>query len=265
MKITWEDRKGRGQVDGHTITEKPVFSFEYAWFLVTDDKAQYVESHEYGYWNKDMTTEQRQEVVDFYVAWEPPVEPEPTLEEIKEANANTAKTMQNGTLTILLRNDLKKSLGLPPEISEVDEAALKEYTKRIQADIDNPPGIQAYNPPLPPGVIPPSVDSILITITREPGWQGNIGWRAVITSGEEKFIPANLAIAEYSNPNCDGYLYTTGAFQQDGDTWFAQCPPGQEKGNVDVHLGLLYGAAQLSCFTFKAGNQEQLVYAYEEV
>jgi hypothetical protein len=104
----------------------------------------------------------------------------------------------------------------------------------------------------------------LITVTREPGWNDIIGWKAVITAGEENFTPTNLAMAEYTNPNCDGYLYTTGAFQQDGDTWYAVCPPGQEKGDVDVNLGLLYGAAQLACFTFKAGEQEMTVYAYEQ-
>lgn len=85
MKVTWEDRKSTGQINNHTITEKPVFSFEYAWFLVEDDTAQYVESHEYGYWNKDMTPEQRQEVVDYYSAWEPPQPVPPTLDELKQA------------------------------------------------------------------------------------------------------------------------------------------------------------------------------------
>lgn len=85
MNITWEDRKNGGFINDHRITEKPVFSFEYAWFLVTDETAQYVESHEYGVWNKDMTEGQRQEVVDFYNAWEAPVPeptPEPTPEEL---------------------------------------------------------------------------------------------------------------------------------------------------------------------------------------
>lgn len=85
MNITWEDRKNGGFINDHRITEKPVFSFEYAWFLVNDETAQYVESHEYGVWNKDMTPEQRQEVIEFYNGWEPPAveqPPELTPEEL---------------------------------------------------------------------------------------------------------------------------------------------------------------------------------------
>ncbi|MCL7930444.1 DUF4376 domain-containing protein [Halomonas llamarensis] len=85
MKITWEDRKQRGIIDNHTIIDKPQLSFEYAWFLVTDDTAEYVESHEYGYWNKEMTTKQRQEVVEFYQSWAPPAPTPPTLADLKKA------------------------------------------------------------------------------------------------------------------------------------------------------------------------------------
>jgi len=83
-------------------------------------------------------------------------------------------------------------------------------------------------------------------------------------SGEANYTPTNLAMAEYTNPDCDGYLYTTGAFQDVEGVWTAVCPAGQEKGDVDINLGLLYGAAKLSCFTLKAGVQEQTIYAYEE-
>lgn len=84
MEVTWEDRKNAGRIDDHYINEKPVFSFEYAWFLVDDDTAQFVESHELGYWNKDMTAEQRQEVVEYYNAWAPPQPVPPTLDELKQ-------------------------------------------------------------------------------------------------------------------------------------------------------------------------------------
>lgn len=87
MYITWEDRRGRGKIDDLTIKEKPSFSFEYAWFLVTDETAQYVESHTYGYWNKDMTEEQRSEVISFYNAWEPEVvAPPPPPDIVKDAD-----------------------------------------------------------------------------------------------------------------------------------------------------------------------------------
>lgn len=66
MQITWEDRKGRGLIDGAEITEKPKLSFDYAWFKVVDGFGQYVESHDHGYWNKDLTLDQVQEIVDYY-------------------------------------------------------------------------------------------------------------------------------------------------------------------------------------------------------
>jgi len=66
MNITWEDRKNNGSIDGETITVKPTLSFEYAWFVVNDETAQYVESHDEGVYNKDLTQEQRDEIVLFY-------------------------------------------------------------------------------------------------------------------------------------------------------------------------------------------------------
>ena len=86
MFITWEDRKNSGRLDIHRLTTKPEFSFEYAWFLVNGETAQYVESHEYGYWNTDMTDEQRAEVVAWYDAFEvpAPIPYEPTAEELLE-------------------------------------------------------------------------------------------------------------------------------------------------------------------------------------
>lgn len=85
MKITWEDRKQSGFIDGHMIFLKPDLSFQYAWFLVDDHTAQYVESHEYGYWNKPMADAQQKEVVAYYQNWSIPEEaPESlTLEEAK--------------------------------------------------------------------------------------------------------------------------------------------------------------------------------------
>jgi hypothetical protein len=184
------------------------------------------------------------------------------IAEIRAKNKQQAQAKQDEALTLLAINEQKKALGLAPAISNEEE--VKAFAKTIQAEIDYPSEASVYNPTLPPGVNPPDVSSIIITLTREPGWNDVIGWRAVITAGAENFTPTNLAMAEYTNPNCDGYLYTTGAFQQDGDTWYAVCPAGQEKGDVDVNLGLLYGAAQLACFTFTAGEQEMTVYAYEE-
>lgn len=71
MKITWNDAKGRGYIDHNALAVRPVFSFEYAWFLVTDETAQYVVSSGAEHSNQQMTREQRQEVIEYYKNWEP--------------------------------------------------------------------------------------------------------------------------------------------------------------------------------------------------
>jgi hypothetical protein len=98
MNITWEDRKNGGSIDDYSLTEKPQLSFNYAWLLVTDETAQYVESHNIGHWNKDMSTEQRQEVVDFYRNWRPQVPPEPTPKESRDIAINVLKSQRDATI-----------------------------------------------------------------------------------------------------------------------------------------------------------------------
>ena len=66
MKITWEDRKNIGLVDDEILIVKPEFSFDYAWFLVTNETAQFVATHKEGIYNEDMSEEMRVEVLDFY-------------------------------------------------------------------------------------------------------------------------------------------------------------------------------------------------------
>lgn len=73
MNITWEDRKTRGKIDDEHLSEKPVFSFTYAWFLVNDETAQYVESHDIGVYNKDLPDDHKQEIINFYNNYQPPV------------------------------------------------------------------------------------------------------------------------------------------------------------------------------------------------
>ncbi|MFO8232826.1 MAG: hypothetical protein R6U20_09175, partial [Longimonas sp.] len=82
---------------------------------------------------------------------------------LKEKHKKLAEAEQETVFEKLSKNQLKKSLGLAPELTDTDEAALKDYAKTVQADIDNPPETMAYNPPLPPGVTPPSVNSIVVT------------------------------------------------------------------------------------------------------
>lgn len=86
MFFTWEDRRKRGKVGELTILEKPNFSFEYAWILLNDSTAQFVESHNPNVYNKEMTEEQIEEVASFVNNYVPPspVIPEPTADELRE-------------------------------------------------------------------------------------------------------------------------------------------------------------------------------------
>lgn len=86
MFFTWEDRKKRGKVGELTILEKPNFSFEYAWILLNDSTAQFVESHNPNVYNKEMTEEQIEEVASFVNNYVPPspVIPEPNDDELRE-------------------------------------------------------------------------------------------------------------------------------------------------------------------------------------
>ena len=90
MKITYEDRKEIGSIDGLALGDKPTFSFAYAWFLVTDNTAQYVATHEPGTYNEDMTIEMRDEVIEFYKNYvrEPLALP--------EYDVNTQKLVEGG-------------------------------------------------------------------------------------------------------------------------------------------------------------------------
>jgi len=185
---------------------------------------------------------------------------------IKAQNAFKAKAEQQQAINTLMENNQRKALGIPPSVSTADEATLEEYVKVVQADVDNPSEDEIYTPPLPPGVTPPAVKSLAVNINREAGWQGHLGFRVELESSSPDYVPTNLALSIYSAENCTNYLYTTGAFQHDTENgkYFAICPPGHEPGDVDVHMGLLYGAAQLSCFTLPQGVSSKKIYAYEE-
>jgi len=69
MYITWEDRKAKGTVENQDIAIKPVFSFDYAWFLIDENSTQFVETHTEGVWNKDLSEDQVSEVMAFYSAF----------------------------------------------------------------------------------------------------------------------------------------------------------------------------------------------------
>lgn len=187
-------------------------------------------------------------------------------EKLKETNSARAKAEMNPYIDKLVRNEARKSAGLPPELDESSEKNIKEYLLEVQAEVDSPSSDGVWNPPLPPGVVAPNVKSLSVVVTRESGWQGKLGFRVVLKAAADDYVPTNLALAVYSGENCSGYQYTTGAFKLHSGTgeYYAVCPPGFEPGDVDIHMGLLYGAAQLSCFTLKAGVESRTIYAYEE-
>ena len=88
MNITWEDRKNIGKIDNELLQEKPVFSFDYAWFLLTDETAQFVATHDEGTYNEDMNQSQVDEVTQFYNGFVrqgvPPVY-DPSIEKIVDS------------------------------------------------------------------------------------------------------------------------------------------------------------------------------------
>ena len=190
----------------------------------------------------------------------------PSVSEIKEGNKLKAKIEQNTRLQELIKNDKRKEIGLPPVMTNADEETIKDYVKALQADVESPSEDEAYNPPLPPSVTPPAIKSLVVLVAREEGWQGNLGFRIVLKAADESYTPTNLALSVYLQPECNDYLYTTGAFQYDAenDEYYAVCPPGQEPGDSIVYMGLLYGSAPLACWTLKTGEMQKKIYAYEE-
>lgn len=184
---------------------------------------------------------------------------------VKEKNKKAAKWEQQKALKKIEEDDLRVAKGLVPFLSEKDKQQLIEYAKLLDDDVIAPSEDEAYNPPLPPGVGKIKYKTIKILVERVEGWQGNLGWRAVITSIDDSFSPTNLAMAWYNSPDCTDYVATTGAFQQDGEgAWYAVCPAGSEPGDVDIHFGLLLASAPLSCFTMPAGVMAKSVLAYEQ-
>ncbi len=194
-------------------------------------------------------------------------DPYRTDEEWKTYNSQQAASAQASAMKELAVNQQYKDAGLPPVMTDDDEVAVNNHVQLLQGEIDHPTDSDVYNPPLPPGVTPPPYTSLTCTVTRQPGWNDILGYRFVINSMADDFEPTSLAMAVYTNPDCDGYLYTTGAFQWDvtAEEWFAVCPPGQEPGDADINFGVLYGAATLSCFTLDAGIEENTFNVFEPI
>ena len=78
-----------------------------------------------------------------------------------------------------------------------------------------------------------------------PGW----GWSVVMLSDDPQRDITARAIGVYSQPGADpvDYLYTTGAFVQDGshgNNFFSECPAGQRTATPEqVNFALLLGSA----------------------
>lgn len=227
-------------------------------FIVFDQTKDIVKGYGYNHWDKykvvdgGLTLKSSEEIMAIEIS------------NTKIKNSAAAEYEQNKIISNLENEESRAKRGLPPKINDNDKAIHNEFAKGLQSQIDHPTSDNTYNPPLPPGIVPPSYDSITVVVTRQEGWQGILGWKAVIESASIGFIPSNIALSVHTGAGCEGYKYTTGAFQQDenGD-WFATCPPGHEPGDNDEHFGLLYGAAQLSCFTLLKGEQTKIIYAYE--
>jgi hypothetical protein len=110
--------------------------------------------------------------------------------------------------------------------------------------------------------VQPYPDLGRVQITRQVGWQGNLGWKADLLGWDEETIdPGVYALAVYHNPDGENYYFTTGAFVWDANAihpetgeagmWGAVCPAGFEPGQVDVHFGMLYASINFSTFTLR--------------
>jgi len=190
-----------------------------------------------------------------------------TVEEWRQANSETARIMQDYILEKLSQNNDLKQKNLAPIMSTQMEREYENLAQLLQGDIDLPSDSEEYSPPLPPDTTSPVYTVLTCTITREPGWNDVLGFRFVIAKIDDNtWSPGILSMGVYSNPECDGYLYTTGAFSWDAEKeeWYAQCPAGQEPGDADVHFGLLESGQSVMCFTLKQGIQKQVFNYYAE-
>lgn len=183
----------------------------------------------------------------------------------KDANAEAAKNTQDAALRELELSKLRKANKLPALMSDDDELSITSHIQLLQGEVDNPTDDPVYHPPLPPGVTPPAYKSFTVTVVREAGWQGALGFKVTLESQDPSFSPDQMALAVYGSPDCQDYQYTTGAFVNTDGVWGAVCPAGHEPGDVDVNFGILYGATPMTCWMMPQGQATQTVNAYEEI
>lgn len=98
-----------------------------------------------------------------------------------------------------------------------------------------------------------------IKVTREPGWQGNLGYRVVLEDWAEDITPNAIGMAIYNQPDGNDYSYTTGAMLWDAtaEEWYCTCPAGFEPGMEDIYMGFLYGSLNIAAFTMQSQWMEQ--------
>ena len=85
------------------------------------------------------------------------------------------------------------------------------------------------------------------------GW----GWTVTMVSDDPLRDITARAVGIYSDPECTAYLYTTGAFINEGGTYLTRCPPGQvQPTDAQVNFALLLGSAQEGFFNIPAGAAE---------
>jgi len=97
-----------------------------------------------------------------------------------------------------------------------------------------------------------------------PGW----GWSVVMLSADPLRDITARGIGVYSDPECTAFLYTTGAFVQDGshdNNYYTECPSGQYTANPDqVNFALLFGGAQEGFFNLTEESAEALFWSSDQ-
>jgi hypothetical protein len=89
------------------------------------------------------------------------------------------------------------------------------------------------------------------TLTLDDAWSHiPWGWRVDMVSEDPSRDITARAVGIYSDPECTAYLYTTGAFVDDGSgNYYTECPVGQRKASPEpVYFALLLGAGQEGYF-----------------
>jgi hypothetical protein len=109
-----------------------------------------------------------------------------------------------------------------------------------------------------------------LKITREdhtadpvfPGW----GWRVDMLSADPLRDITARGIGIYSDPDWNNYLYTTGAFVDDGSgNYYTECPVGQRTTNPDpVYFALLLGSAKEGTWAMIDTDSEALFWGQDQ-